>query len=109
MTEANAIGTTYLRAQTLPEPSRSRSLALLPRYTDTAIRLSKSVPGTPAAKHADADGQLIERRLWGLAGRELDAAPTASAPRLYVETLNEMIDSTPPGCPRSTTGSPPPC
>jgi hypothetical protein len=93
VTEANAIGTTYLRAQTLPEPSRSRSLALLPRYADTAIRLSKSVPGSPAAKDADADGQLIQRRLWGLAGHELDAAPTASAPRLYVETLNEMIDS----------------
>ena len=42
---------------------------------------------------ADADGQLIQRTLWGLAAHELDAAPTASAPRLYVETLNEMIDS----------------
>ena len=29
VTEANAIGTTYLRAQTLPEPIRSRSLDLL--------------------------------------------------------------------------------
>jgi hypothetical protein len=32
--DANAIGTTYLRAQTLAEPVRSRSLALLKRYTD---------------------------------------------------------------------------
>src|SRR4051794_8379949 len=29
VTEANAIGTAYLRAQTLPEPIRSRSLHLL--------------------------------------------------------------------------------
>jgi hypothetical protein len=36
--DANAIGTTYLRAQTLAEPARSRSLALLVRYTDTSIR-----------------------------------------------------------------------
>ena len=28
----------------------------------------------------------------GLAGQALDTAPTASAPRLYVESLNQMID-----------------
>ena len=32
--DANAIGTTYLRAQTLHEPIRSESLDLLVRYTD---------------------------------------------------------------------------
>ena len=36
--EANAIGTTYLRAQTLKEPMRSQSLEDLRDYTDTAIR-----------------------------------------------------------------------
>ena len=93
--EANAIGTTYLRAQTLPEPTRSRSLALLTRYTRHRHPAApRPVPGSPGAKDADADGhQPSQRTLWGLAGRELDAAPTASAPRLYVETLNEMIDS----------------
>ena len=39
--EANAIGTTYLRAQTLAEPIRGRSLTLLKRYTDTSVYLSK--------------------------------------------------------------------
>src|SRR6187551_520579 len=38
--EANAIGTTYLRAQTLAEPARTQSLAALRRYTDAAIELS---------------------------------------------------------------------
>jgi hypothetical protein len=90
--EANAIGTTYLRAQTLAEPIRSPSLELLVRYTDTSIRLSDSVPGTETATDAVADGQRLQRELWALAGQALDAAPTASAPRLYVETLNEMID-----------------
>ena len=75
VTEANAIGTTYLRAQTLPEPSRSRSLALLPRYTDTAIRLSKSVPGSPAAEGCRRRRPAHPAEAWGLAGRELDAAP----------------------------------
>jgi hypothetical protein len=50
------------------------------------------VPGSPAARRAVADGQKLQRDLWGLAGQARDAAPVASAPRLYVESLNEMID-----------------
>jgi hypothetical protein len=90
--EANAIGTTYLRAQTLAEPVRTGSLERLVRYTDTSIRLSHSVPDSPAERQAIADGQQLQRQLWRLAGQALDAAPTASAPRLYVESLNQMID-----------------
>ncbi len=90
--DANAIGTTYLRAQTLREPIRSRSLDDLVRYTDTSIRLSGAVPGSAAAQAAIADGERLQRSLWRLAGQALDGSPTDSAPRLYVETLNEMID-----------------
>ena len=91
--EANAIGTTYLRAQTLEEPIRTRSLDLLRRYADTSIRLSSAVPGSAKAANAVADGQQLQRELWGLAGQALAGSPVASAPRLYVETLNEMIDA----------------
>jgi hypothetical protein len=93
VTVANAIGTTHLRAQTLPEPIRSRSLDLLVRYTKTAIRLSDDVPGSAGAREAAASEERIQRELWRLAGEALDGAPTASAPRLYVETLNEMFDA----------------
>jgi hypothetical protein len=92
VSESNAIGTTYLRAQTLHEPVRTDSLARLARYTDTSIRLSGAVPDTAKARRAAADGERLQRELWGLAGRALEAAPQASAPRLYVESLNEMID-----------------
>ena len=90
--DANAIGTTYLRAQTLSEPVRTDSLVLLRSYADTSIRLSDSVPGSPAADAAVADGQQLQRELWSLAGQALETAPIASAPRLYVESLNQMID-----------------
>lgn len=90
--DANAIGTTYLRAQTLAEPQRTRSLQRLVRYTDTSIRLSSSVPESARERKAVADGQQLQRELWRLAGQALVGAPVASAPRLYVETLNEMID-----------------
>jgi len=91
--EANAIGTTYLRAQMLAEPARSQSLALLMRYTDQAIRLSSDVPESANAKRIIATENLLQRRLWALAGQAVAAAPVDTAPRLYVETLNEMIDA----------------
>jgi hypothetical protein len=91
--EANAIGTTYLRAQTLAEPVRGRSLGLLVRYTRSAISISDEVPGSTEAGDAREQEQRIQRRLWSLAGDALDMAPVASAPRLYVETLNEMFDA----------------
>jgi hypothetical protein len=93
VTEANAIGTTYLRAQTLAEPARTESLALLRSYTDTSIAIADTVPGSTAQRRALAESGQDERRLWALAGQALDQAPVASAPRLYVESLNDMFDS----------------
>ena len=90
--EANTIGTTYLRAQTLAEPVRTRSLDLLRSYTDAEIRLSESVPGGDDALRAIAQGEDIQRALWGLGGQSLVDAPQDSAPRLYIESLNQMID-----------------
>jgi len=90
--DANAIGTAYLRAQTLAEPTRSRSLALFVRYTDTSIRLSKTVPGSAAQRRVVATGDAQLRELWRLAGQALLTAPVASAPRLYVDSLNNAID-----------------
>jgi hypothetical protein len=90
--DANAIGTAYLRAQTLREPLRTRSLADLARYTDTSIRLSRAVPGSAASRSAIADGGRLQRSLWGLAGEALAGSPGDSAPRLYVDSLNQMID-----------------
>jgi len=90
--DANTIGTTYLRAQMLAEPERSESLGLLRRYTDLAIRLSGDVPGSDGLKRTTAEQSELQRRLWRLAGQSVAGAPTETAPRLYVETLNEMID-----------------
>jgi hypothetical protein len=90
--EANAIETTFLRAQTLREPVRSRSLEHLRRHADKSIRLSRSVPGSDAALRAAADGRRLQRELWALAGTALEEAPAANASRLYVDSLNEMID-----------------
>src|SRR5689334_20183961 len=86
--EANAIGTTYLRAQLVAEPARSRSLELLRRYTDLALQVSKEVPGSDGMRGTTAAEGALQRRLWGLAGETTAAAPLATAPRLYVDSLN---------------------
>ena len=49
-------------------------------------------PAAPTQKRAIATESALQRRLWRLAGQALDGQPTQSAPRLYVESLNEMID-----------------
>ena len=90
--DANTIGTAYLRAQTIAEPQRSRSLALLRSYNDLAIRVTYEIPGSAAMRATSAQQGQVQRRLWRLAGESLNARPRDSAPRLYVDSLNNMID-----------------
>ena len=90
--DANTIGTAYLRAQTLAEPIRSQSLVLLVRYTDAELRLSHVVPGSAAARRVIAEASALQRPLWRLAAQAVQQQPYATAPRLYEESLNDMID-----------------
>ncbi len=90
--DANTIGTAYLRAQTLQEPQRSRSLALLRSYNDLAIQITYEVPGRTGIRAITARQGGLQRSLWRLAGERLDARPNASAPRLYTDSLNAMIN-----------------
>ncbi len=90
--EANAIGTTYLRAQLIAEPARTPSLDLLRRYTTLAVQVSKEVPNSDAMRRTTTAEDILQRRLWRLGGEALAAAPVASAPRLYVDSLNATID-----------------
>jgi hypothetical protein len=90
--DANTIGTAYLRAQTIPEPQRSRSLALLRSYNDLAIQVTFEVPGSASLRRISARQGGLQQALWRLAGQTLNDHPLASAPRLYVDSLNAMID-----------------
>jgi hypothetical protein len=91
--EANDIGTTYLRAQLLAEPSRSRSLELLKQYADLTVDLSDRIPDSPRFRQDDNRITDVQRSLWATAGDAVRADPTGTAPRLYVETLNNTIDA----------------
>jgi hypothetical protein len=90
--DANTIGTAYLRAQTISEPQRSQSLDLLRRYNDLAIQLTYEIPGGAAIRRTAAEQGGVQQDLWRLAGEAMNREPIASAPRLYLDSLNEMID-----------------
>jgi hypothetical protein len=91
--EANAIGTTYLRSQLIAEPERSRSIELLRGYTNLAVRVSREVPNSTPMQRTTAAEDILQRRLWRLAGQSLADMPLASAPRLYVDSLNSTFDA----------------
>ena len=91
--DANTIGTTYLRAQTLAEPYRSQSMPLLVDYTDVAAAAHpREYPEARRPQLSIDEGSALHRQLWTLNGQAVAADPTGTAPRLYEESLNEMID-----------------
>src|SRR4029077_18860799 len=71
----------------------TQSLDLLEEYTTNSIRIAKARPGSAAQAAALAESERLQRGLWRLAGQALEGAPIASAPRLYVESLNEVFDA----------------
>ena len=78
--EANAIGTTYLRAQTLREPLRSRSLDDLVRYTDASIRLANAVPGATTRAPRSPTGRVCTARCGGRPARRSTARRRTALP-----------------------------
>lgn len=87
VSEANAIGTTYLRAGYLPETYEVESRELLREYVD--LRLKALDRG--AAATAIARSEQIHDELWLLAEEvaKEDPGPTIA---LYLSSLNQVID-----------------
>jgi len=87
LSEANAIGTTYLRAAMLPEPMRMETKNLLREYVDARLEAVQS------GKVAEAvlKSEELQNRLWSqaVAATEKDRSPITG---LFVASLNEVID-----------------
>src|ERR1700733_12999813 len=89
--EANAIGTTDLRAQMLPEPARSKTLELLRNYVDARVEFSET-GGIPGASDAStARSHELQAALWAQAKDAATASPTPIT-SIYVASLNDMMD-----------------
>ena len=90
--EANAIGTTYLRAQLLPEPMRSRVPPLLRAYVGTRFELHE-VSFVPARlREVSRRSGALHTRLWEEAVAASRTDRESKVIPLFVMSLNEMID-----------------
>lgn len=89
--EANAIGTTYLRAQLLDEPYRSQLSDTLLTYTENRLALAEALPGDKQLRLLD-ESDALQKQLWSetVAAvrpiRGLEIAPS------FVNAMNATID-----------------
>src|SRR3954469_12112661 len=93
LNEANAIGTTALRARLLPEPHRTASLKLLRDYAQ--IRVDYIPIGRSFAEIPNVIDRSnnIQEALWqqakAVSAKNNNLVPTG----LFIQSLNEMIDN----------------
>jgi hypothetical protein len=91
--EANAIGTTALRARLLPEPQRTETLKLLRDYVQVRLDLARSSLSLTESPAAVDRSNALQEAIWqhakAVAARDNAMVPTG----LFIQTLNEMIDS----------------
>lgn len=85
--EAVSIGTTYLRANTLPQPYRDHSRQLLRKYVDTRLQLADA----DLLNDAVAEAKVLHEDLWNDASTVAQQDRTAVT-SLYLNSLNETID-----------------
>lgn len=92
--EANAIGTTYLRAQLLPPDMHDEVRSLLRRYLDVRLQEGRiSTADTVVRESLLQQAHVMTAQLWGHAVRaaQQDAGPVTSG--LFIQSLNELIDA----------------
>jgi hypothetical protein len=93
LNEANAIGTTALRARLLPAPHNTQALKLLREYVQGRLDITQRVPSAAQLDAAIARSNALQEALWqqaqGAAVKDAGMVPTG----LFIQTLNEMIDN----------------
>ncbi|MGB7912657.1 MAG: hypothetical protein WCF59_10580, partial [Desulfobaccales bacterium] len=90
--ESNAIGTTFLRAQLLPEPPREEVSNLLRRYVEVRLEFYEAGNNQKILREVKDKTERLQNQLWtdGAALGEKD--PRAVTTGLFLQSLNEMID-----------------
>jgi Protein of unknown function (DUF4239) len=87
LSEANAIGTAYLRAKLLPEPMRTDAQNLLREYVD--VRLEAVQPGK--LDQALVKSEELHNKLWSVAIATAEKERSAIT-SIFIQSLNEVID-----------------
>lgn len=85
--EANAIGTTYLRSQMLPEAGRDTRV-LLRQYVDTRLEAAR----TGNIPRAIQRSEMLQGQLWERVVPIAAKHPDSIVVGLYIQSLNDVID-----------------
>ncbi len=86
--EANAIGTTYLRAGYLPDPYQTQVHNLLKAYVSVRLGALETGSLTEGVNQSEA----LQDALWQQATAIANAYPNSVAIGLFIQSLNEVID-----------------
>lgn len=87
--EANAIGTTFLRAGYLEEPYKTDVRQLLQEYVAARLAAARD---TSTLAAAIVRSEEIQTELWSRAEALAIANPSTEVVALFIESLNEVID-----------------
>ena len=93
LSEANAIGTTALRARLLPAPHDAEVLKLLQEYVQVRLDITQHIPTAAQLDAAIKRSNALQEELWQqamtVAASDKEVVPTG----LFIQALNEMIDN----------------
>ncbi|MXO58567.1 hypothetical protein GRI89_03295 [Altererythrobacter salegens] len=90
--ESNAIGTAYLRAQLVPEPSRAELSQTLIDYTNNRLELSRLEGGEAGLpEHMERNDALLTE-LWARTVRMTDSVGSNPITALVASSINSVID-----------------
>lgn len=91
--EANAIGTTALRARMLPGDAAVRVGGLLGDYTSVRLAFYRAGTDDAALAAAVARTEALQEQLWRQAIEQMRRDERSGAVSLFVQALNEAIDA----------------
>jgi hypothetical protein len=89
--DANAIGTTYLRTQLIPEPHRTKISVTIRRYVDNRVALGRAAPGARQTTLLARNDALIAD-LWTATVAAWGELKPYDFSSTYLETMNNVID-----------------
>jgi hypothetical protein len=93
LNEANAIGTTALRARLLPEPYRTETLKLLREYAQIRVDYLPSGKSFAELPPVVDRSNKIQASLWQQARAAMLKDNSMVPGGLFIQSLNEMIDN----------------
>lgn len=91
LTEANAIGTAYLRASLLPPAQQAPVEELLRKYVDARLGFYDAGENREKLAAAEQATAVIQRELWTHAVAAAKAEPTATVVS-FINSLNDTLD-----------------